>query len=81
MNTYYNGAGQGAERITFSHRFEIRRKRGDLLGGRLGHVDGRRGGLANCSLASVSRISDRVLHRINGFKRCVSYRGAWLPEM
>jgi hypothetical protein len=72
----YNGAGQGAERIAFSHRFEFRRKRGDLLGGGLGHVAGRRSGLVSCSLASVDRISDGVLHGIKGFMRGVSYRVA-----
>jgi hypothetical protein len=29
----YNGASKSAQRIAFSHRFEFRRKRGDLLRG------------------------------------------------
>jgi hypothetical protein len=55
----YNGASKSPERIAFGHRFEFRRKRGDLLRRRLGHVAGRRGGVVDHNLPAV-RVSVSV---------------------
>jgi hypothetical protein len=76
-NSGHNSAGEYAQRIAFGHRLKLRRERRDLVGGRLSHVAGCCGGLADDSLASVYSIAHSVLHGINGVRdRLARLRGS-----
>jgi hypothetical protein len=48
-NSGHNSAGEYAQRIAFGHRLKLQRERRDLVGGRLCHVAGCSGGLAEAA--------------------------------